>query len=415
MHIVVIGAGIIGMTTAYFLREAGHQVSVVESGPHPGLQTSQANGAQLSYSFVAPLADPAVLPKLPSWLTDKDGPLRLRLRADPELWRWGLGFLSACRRATTQRTTAELLKLGLSSRTQMHQLVAREQLDFNFTSSGKLLVYQDASAYADALAQMHYQASLGCEQRALDTDECLALEPALADISACVVGGIFTATEDAGDCLKLCAELQRVLAGRADPVRFHFNTEVRRLHTRHGHVVGLDTPAGAIEADGYVIANGVGAQALARQAGMNPMIYPLKGYSLTYRLTAGSRAPRTSLSDVHNKVVYARLGDRLRVAGMMDIGDRSTDIDARRIASLKNQVARYLPRLEPDGEPQAWAGLRPARPDSKPVIGGTPYRNLWINAGHGALGFTLAAGSARLLADRIAGRPSAIGKQSFTL
>jgi len=415
MHIVVIGAGIIGMTTAYFLREAGYGVSVVESGPAPGLATSQANGAQLSYSFVAPLADPAVLPKLPSWLIDQEGPLRLRLRADPALWRWGLGFLGACRRGTTRRTTAELLQLGLYSRTLMHQLVARERLDFDFTSSGKLLVYQDAAAYAHALAQMRYQATLGCEQRALDVDECLALEPALADISARVVGGIFTPTEDAGDCLKLCAELRRTLEERREPVRFHFNTEVRRLHTRQGRVVALDTPGGPIRADGYVIANGVGAQRLARQAGMNPLIYPLKGYSLTYRLTARSRAPLTSLSDVHNKVVYARLGDRLRVAGMMDIGDRSAAIDARRIASLKSQVARYLPRLEAAGEPQAWAGLRPARPDSKPVIGATPYRNLWINAGHGALGFTLAAGSAGLLADRIAGRVAALGRHSFTL
>ncbi|MBV7483516.1 D-amino acid dehydrogenase [Bordetella sp. BOR01] len=415
MHIVVIGAGIIGMTTAYFLREAGHAVSVVESGPRPGLETSQANGAQLSYSFVAPLADPAVLPKLPSWLTDKNGPLRLRLRADPELWRWGLGFLRACRHGIAQRTTEELLQLGLYSRTLMHQLVAREQLDFNFSSSGKLLVYQDAGAYAGALAQMRYQVSLGCEQRALDARDCLALEPALADISARVVGGIFTPTEDAGDCLKLCTELQRTLAASADPVRFHFNTEVRRLRMQQGRVVALDTAGGQIEADGYVIANGVGAQRLARQAGMNPLIYPLKGYSLTYALTARSRAPMTSLSDVHNKVVYARLGDRLRVAGMMDIGDRSMAIDAGRIASLKSQVARYLPRLEPAGEPQAWAGLRPARPDSKPVIGATPYRNLWINAGHGALGFTLAAGSAGLLAERIAGRATAIGQHSFTL
>lgn len=414
MHIVVIGAGIIGMMSAYFLREDGHSVSVVEAGPRPGLATSQANGAQLSYSFVAPLADPAVLPKLPSWLTDRDGPLRLRLRADPELWRWGLGFLRACRHATVRRSTAELLQLGLLSRTLMHRLVARERLDFDFASSGKLLVYQDAAAYRGALAQMRYQASLGCEQRALDARECLALEPALADIATRVVGGIFTPTEDAGDCLKLCGELQRALAGGADPVRFHFNTEARRLRVRHGRVQALETGAGAIEADGYVIANGVGAQALARQVGINPLIYPLKGYSLTYQLSERSRAPMTSLSDVHNKVVYARLGDRLRVAGMMDIGDRSTALDERRIASLRHQVARYLPRLEAAGEPQAWAGLRPARPDSKPVIGATPYRNLWINAGHGALGFTLAAGSAGLLADRIAGRAATLAR-SFTL
>ncbi|MCD0503046.1 D-amino acid dehydrogenase [Bordetella petrii] len=415
MHIVVIGAGIVGMTTAYFLKEAGHAVSVLDAGPRPGMQTSQANGAQLSYSFVAPLADPSVLPRLPAWLASRDGPLRMRLRADPAFWRWGLAFLRACRHGIAQRTTAELLQLGMYSRDLMHRLVERERLDFDFASSGKLLVYQDAAAYTQALGLMRYQAGLGCVQRALDPGECLALEPALEGISDKVVGGIFTPTEDAGDCLKLCSELHRVLAACTGPVRFQFNTEVRRLAIRGERVVGLDTPAGRIEADGYVIANGVEAQRLARQAGMNPLIYPLKGYSLTYKLSPRSRAPMTSLSDVHNKVVYARLGDRLRVAGMVDIGDRSAAIDARRIASLKRQVADYLPGLEPDGEPQAWAGLRPARPDSKPVIGATPCRNLWINAGHGGLGFTLAAGSAGLLADRIDGRPAAMGPHSFTL
>lgn len=414
MHIVVIGAGIVGMMSAYFLRESGHCVSVIEAGSCPGQVTSRANGAQLSYSFVAPLADPAVLPKLPAWLTDRDGPLRLKLRADPALWRWGLSFLSACRQSAARRTTAELLQLGLLSRTWMHQLVAKESLAFDFASSGKLLVYQDADAYRDALAQMRYQLSLGCEQQALDAAACVELEPALADIAARVAGGIFTPTEDAGDCFKLCAELQRALSGGSNPVQFHFDTEVRRLNARSGRIDSLQTQTGAFEADGYVIANGVGAQNLARRAGFNPLIYPLKGYSLTYALTADSRAPVTSLSDVHNKVVYARLGDQLRVAGMMDIGDRSADIDARRIASLKQQVSRYLPRLRPAGEPRAWAGLRPARPNSKPVIGATPYRNLWINAGHGALGFTLAAGSAALLADCIAGREAPL-MSSFTL
>jgi D-amino-acid dehydrogenase len=415
MHIIVIGAGVIGMTTAYFLKRDGHRVSVVDAQAGPGLATSMANGAQLSYSFVAPLADPAVLPKLPAWLLHKDSPLRLRLRADPDQWRWGLSFLAACRQHAVRNTTVELLQLGLYSRALLHDMVERERLDFHFKSSGKLLVYQDAAAYAGALAQVRYQATLGCEQFPLDRAACLALEPALADIASRIAGGIFTPTEDAGDCGALCAELARTLAAQPDPVGFHFNTEVRGLRTQRGRIVAIDTADGPMEGDGYVIANGIGAQRLARRAGMNPLIYPLKGYSLTYELTDRSIAPLTSLSDIHNKVVYARLGNRLRVAGMVDIGDRSAAIDARRVASLKGQVERYLPRLRAADEPQAWAGLRPARPDGKPLIGATPYRNLWINAGHGGLGFTLAAGSAGLLADRIAQRPSTISEHLFKL
>lgn len=407
MRIVVIGAGIIGMTTAYALRRDGHKVSVVESRSGPGQLTSKANGAQLSYSFVAPLAEPAVLPKLPSWLLRRDSPLRLRLRADPQQWRWALRFLAACTRARSERSTAELLALGARSRQLVHELVAKERLSFQFASTGKLLVYQDAQAYRAALGQLAYLATLGCEQVAMDRAACLDRDPALTDIGSRIVGGIFTPSEDAGDCMTLCQELKRVLATGPRPVQFHFDTKVSRVRVEKDQVVALETSSGTIEADAYVIANGVGAQALAGQVGIDPLIYPLKGYSLTYQLSERSSAPTASISDVQNKVVYARLGNRLRVAGMVDIGDHSLHIDPRRVAALERQVQDYFPRLHAVAAPEAWTGLRPARPDGKPLVGPTPYSNLWLNVGHGALGFTLAAGSAELLADRIARRRSA--------
>ncbi|ABM57753.1 D-amino acid dehydrogenase [Verminephrobacter eiseniae] len=416
MHIVVIGAGIIGMTTAYALRRDGHKVSVLDARCGPGRLTSKANGAQLSYSYVAPLAEPAVLPRLLSWLVRKDSPLRLRLRADPAQWRWGLRFLAACTRTCSQKSTGELLALGTRSRERMHLLVAQERLAFHFASSGKLLIYQDPQAYRAALVQLAYLATLGCQQHALDRAACLKHEPALADIGARIAGGIFTPTEDVGDCLALCRELQRVLSSEAMPVQFHFGTEAHRLRVEKARVVALETSAGTLDADAYVIANGVGAQTLARRIGIDPLIYPLKGYSLTYQLTERSSAPVTSISDVQNKVVYARLGNRLRVAGMVEIGARSLDMDPQSVAALRQQVRDYLPRLHAAAAPEAWTGLRPARPDGKPLIGATPYGNLWLNVGHGALGFTLAAGSAELLADRIAGRPSAhIPAEMFTL
>lgn len=413
MHIIVIGAGIIGMTSAYYLAKKGHQVTVVDACAGPGQMTSKANGAQLSYSFVAPLAEPAVLPKLPAWLLSSQSPLSLRLRADPQQWRWALAFLAACRTEKNRQTTAELLTLGLYSRQMVHQLIADEMLSFDFSSSGKLLVYQDAGSYAVARKQMDYQAALGSTQVALDREGCLELEPALRGIQERIAGGIFTRSEDAGDCLTLCRELERILQQGPQKVEFLYNTSVMRLDQEKGRVTGLQTQAGDMTADAYVIANGIGAQALARQAGFNPYIYPLKGYSLTYELTAQSEAPCVSVSDVHKKVVYARLGNRLRVAGMVDIGDRSDTVHPRRITSLKQAVEDYLPALHPAGEPVPWAGLRPARPDSKPLIGQTPLRNLWINAGQGALGFTLAAGSAALLADRLSGVSTAIADNLF--
>lgn len=415
MRTIVIGAGVVGMATAYTLHREGHQVSVVDAGPGPGLVTSRANGAQLSYSFVAPLADPAVLPKLPAWLLGRDTPLRWRPRLDPAQWRWCLDFLRACTRSQSRATTRELLALGLYSRLCVHELVGREQPAFDFSSTGKLLVYQDAASYGRALAQMDYQASLGCEQRALDRQACLDLEPALADIGASIAGAIYTPTEDAGDCLRLCDELERILRAAPGAVRFHFNTPVSALRTENGRIVALSTSDGDLQADHYVLAGGIGAQALARRIGLDLRIYPLKGYSLTYDLTPDSIAPVSSISDISRKVVYARLGQRLRVAGMVDMGAKDAAIDPRRVQSLQADVARFFPRLNPAGAPQAWAGLRPARPDGKPLIGATPWRNLWLNAGHGGLGFTLAAGSARMLADLMRGRRPAVDPAAFAL
>lgn len=415
MHIVVIGAGVVGMTTAYFLHRAGHRVTVVDADSGPGQATSMANGAQLSYSFVAPLADPAVLPKLPSWLLAQDAPLRFRPRLDPDQWRWSLAFLRACTRAKSRSTTRELLSLGLYSRLCVHDLVRQENPDFDFASSGKLLVYQDAAAYAHALAQRDYQADLGCEQRVMDTRACLQMEPALAGIGASIQGAIYTPTEDAGDCQRLCTELERILRAAPDPVRFHFNTRVDALRAERGRVVGVATAAGELEADHYVLASGMGAQPLARPLGLNLRIYPLKGYSLTYALTPDSVAPNASISDIRRKVVYARLGSRLRVAGMVDIGTRGGDVDPQRVRSLERDVTQFFPDLNPAGPPQSWAGLRPARPDGKPLIGATPYRNLWLNTGHGGLGFTLAAGSARMLTDLMQGRKPAVDAAAFAL
>jgi len=414
MRLLVVGAGIIGLTSAYALARRGHSVTVVDRAQTPGMGTSFSNGAQLSYSFVAPLANPEVPKYIWGWLTKSDSPLRFKPKLDRSQWRWLIAFLSACRRDVTERTTAELLQLGALSRKLMHDMVQRDPFPFDFAHSGKLLVYQNDTAYQHAKTMMSYQASLGCEQQAFSSQQCIEFEPALRDIAPKIVGGIFTSSEDAGDCFALCGALRNHLESSMG-VTFRLGTPVTRLRTEGQSITGLETSTGSISADGYIIAAGVGAQSLCEDVGINPLLYPLKGYSLTYELTAQSCAPVTSLSDVHNKVVYARLGNRLRVAGMVDIGEKTTDIDQHRIESLKAQVRSYLPRLNEAGPPQEWAGLRPARPDSKPLIGQTPYSNLWLNIGHGALGFTLAAGSADLLADRIENRPTAFADECFRL
>lgn len=404
MHVVVIGAGIIGLTTAYYLSREGYEVTVLDMQDDVGLSTSKANGAQLSYNFVAPLAEPSVLKKVPGWLLDKDSPLRLRLRASTHQWRWLLKFLSVSGHRTFRQGTADLLALGLHSRRLMHSLLENEKLAFHFSRSGKLLVYEDQTAFRAAVEQSGYQASLGSKQDVLDRDGCINREPALTKIAHRIAGGIYTPSEETADCLLLCRELRRVLEPRTSGVRFVFNTEVFGVRQEKGRVVALHTSQGDVTADTYVLANGAGAQQLAKPLGMDLLIYPLKGYSLTYDLTPASVAPEISVSDIRNKVVYARLGNQLRVAGMVDIGYESDAIDISRVSSLQRCVEGFFPDLNPSGKPQQWAGLRPARPDSKPLIGKTFIENLWVNVGHGALGFTLAAGSAGFLVDQLAGR-----------
>jgi len=412
MHVIVIGAGIVGMTTAYHLNREGYDVTVVEAGGGAGEETSRANGAQLSYNFVAPLADPTVLPKLPSWLLNRDAPLHFRPRLDAAQWRWSLSFLSRCRGSIALQGTLDLLELGRFSREIMHEIMADIAGNCDFAPSGKLLIYENDDALAGAVRQMEFQKSHGSSYELLDRQGCVDREPFLSDRVDRIAGGIFMPDEDVADCFKVCRELRQRLEGCAT---FAFNTHIHRLTRSSEGIAGVETSAGPMKADAYVIANGLGAQALSLQAGFNPNIYALKGYSLTYDLTPDSIAPTASISDIATKVVYARLGNRLRVAGMVDIGDNDKQMRARRIHLLRRQAEAFLPRLAAAGAPIEWTGLRPARPGSTPVIGATPCKNLWINAGHGSLGFTLAAGSAALLCDRMAGRSSRIQQHKFAV
>lgn len=411
MNIVVIGAGIIGLTTAYYLRQDGHQVTVLEKNSGAGEEASYANGAQLSYNFVTPLAEPSVLKKLPFWLTDKNAPLHFKIRPDMDQWRWGLKFLSLCRTNVARQYTLSLLKLALESRQLYHELMSNEQLDCNFSSKGKLLIYGNEESLNAAARQLQFQAHHGGDKyQQLSREECLELEPALIPSQQTIFGGLFMPNEDSADSYKFCQEIYLRLK---DDVHFMFNTDVTKLNVSAGKITSLQTAAGELKFDAYVLANGIGTQSLLKGHQANPLVYPLKGYSLTYTLSQESEAPLCSVSDIANKVVYARLGNRLRVAGMVDVGDASKDLKNHRIDLLKKQVATFFPNLRASCDPVCWAGLRPARPSSSPLIKQGSLRNLWLNIGHGSLGFTLSTGSAKLLADRIAGRKTQFSDSEF--
>jgi D-amino-acid dehydrogenase len=413
MKTLVLGGGVVGLAAAYYLARDGHEVAVVERNHGVGLETSYANGGQLSYSYVAPLAGPGVLPKIPPWLLRQDAPLRFRPALDWHQWRWCLEFVLACTRAQADLTTRRLLRLAYYSRSLMHRFVEREHAEFDYVRNGKLVVHSNPSSFEAARRLLDYQASLGSEQQALSADECVALEPALRALRRRLAGGIYTPSEDAGDCYEFCLGLERIL--RANGAQFLLNTEIHRLLRWRDRILGVETSAGVLEADRYVLALGAASPWLVRPLGIRLSIYPLKGYSLTLPVGPQHLAPRISITDFKKKIVYARLGDELRVAGMADLAGHRALIDESRVATLLDETRAAFPEASDFSRLKPWCGLRPATPKGTPVLGLTPYPALVLDCGQGALGFTLALGCGRVIADLVAGRAPEVPLEGFEL
>ncbi len=293
MHITVLGAGVTGLTTAWYLARDGHEVEVIERNDGVALEASFANGAQLSYSYVAPLAGPGVLPKVPPWLLRRDAPLRFYPALDLQQWRWLFEFVLACRRSTSDLTTRRLLALSFYSRALMHEFVGEESIDFGYARNGKLVLFSTAADFDGARRLLDYQRSLGCEQNALDRGQCIALEPMLGDpqsvLGSRFVGGIHTVSEEVGDCYRFCQGLETRL--REMGVAFRFGTRVARLETRGNRVTAIDTSAGSLPTDLCVMTLGAYSPILARPLGIRLPIYPLKGYSVTLPPQPDTAAP----------------------------------------------------------------------------------------------------------------------------
>jgi len=403
-RVAVLGAGIVGLTTAWQLQRDGFEVTVVDRG-QPGQGASFGNGAQLSYAYVQPLADPSIWPQLPKLLFSRESPFSLRLRLDPAQWAWGLRFLAACRAEVSARSTAQLLALAEESRDALARLLADTQADCDHLRSGKLVLFGSEAGFAAARRQMELQQLLGgAEQHALTLAECLKVEPALAASAARYVGGVYTPGECAADCARLCEALHGVL--RARGVRFVLGDAVGALRREGDRLLAVQAGEQWVEADAFVAALGTGVAGFARRLGATVPVYPLKGYSLTLGVPEQAGiAPNVSVTDAQRKVVFARLGRRLRVAGLAEMAGHDTRIDPERVAQLRRAASEVFPLAGAAGEVQPWAGLRPATPTGVPILGqvaGAPT-NLLFNAGHGALGFTLAAGSARRVSHLLQG------------
>ena len=398
MRVCVLGAGIAGLATAYELNRAGHDVTVIDRA-QPGSGASGGNGSQLSYSYVQPLADPGIWAQLPKLLLSPSSPLKIRPQLDVHQWRWGLQFLAACNAAMSRSTTVALLQLAAESRQGFDAMLAKEKLLVDFANTGKLVLFSTAQSFAAAQRQMLLQRQMGSVQEAVSSERCVEIEPALASYAPSIMGAIYTRSECAADCQKTCDGLVTLLRQRG--VRFLLDTPVERILTSANRVVAIKTSQGEIGADQFVMALGAASAPLARQLGVYLPIYPLKGYSITVDVDeqtalAPHSAPFVSVTDSARKVVFARIGSRLRVAGMAELAGYDTQVSPRQIESLKASTQALFPQCSKFVELNPWAGLRPATPNALPLIGKHPKgpANLVFNVGHGALGFTLAFGSA---------------------
>lgn len=407
-HIIVIGGGVVGLASAWWLLEAGHEVTLLERALDVGSGASYGNGGQLSYRYVAPLADAGIPLKAFKWLFQADGPLRFRPEADLRQYRWLASFLAHCRTDVNRRTTAKLLELGELSRRAMASLslvVPPER--FGWRDAGKLVVFRTRAAFDVAAAKPD-------AGQIWSPEECTAHEPALGAAQHLLAGGIYNPGEAVADCHAFCVALAERL-GEHPRFRGVVNSTALGLRAERGRITGIDTVGGLVTADAYVLAAGIQSRSLADTVGIYLPLYPLKGYSLSAPIRQDDIAPEISVTDFERKVLYARIGDRLRVAAMVDMVGEDVSLDAKRVAGLTRLVRETMPRAADYSQVSAWAGLRPATPGSAPIIGATRYDNLWLNVGHGPLGFTFACGSAAVLADLVQGKAPPFALDGLTL
>jgi D-amino-acid dehydrogenase len=396
---------VIGVAGAWYLAEAGHEVTVVERRRDSGMETSFANGGQISAGHAEPWARPAVLPKVLRWLGREDAPLLYRPRADPAQWEWAFRFALECLPGRFERNCRALAGLAAYSRDSLRELRVKAGLQYDQLSRG-ILHFATSVPDFEAMAR-HAQATkaLGIERHVLSAAQCTALEPALAHSTQPIAGGVYTPQDESGDAHRFTRELARLAAARG--VAFQFGTAVEALEAAGGRIVALRTHDGTrLTADAYVVSLGSYSPLLLKPLGIRIPVYPLKGYSITLALGPDEHAaaPSVSLTDEAHKIVISRLGNRLRAAGTAELAGYDTSVNEVRCAAIVRRMRELFPRLAAAPAVDSWAGLRPATPNNAPVIGRTALGNLFLNTGHGTLGWTLACGSGRALAQLVSGK-----------
>jgi D-amino-acid dehydrogenase len=407
VKVLVLGAGVIGTTTAWFLREHGHEVTVVERHSAAALETSFANGGQISVSHVEPWANPAAPFQILKWLGQADAPLLFRPRLDMQQWRWALQFLIECLPSRTRRNMLQILAISKYSGEVLRNLRAATGLHYDDLQRGILQIYTDPKGFDAAAQAAALVRQYGIAREVKTAAECIAIEPSLKSRRDWIAGGTYTASDETGDAKKFTQSLAALAIERGAGFRYGMTVEslavtgraVSGVHTveeQHGREV--------LAADAYVVCLSSYTPKLLEPIGVSALIYPAKGYSATLRIVDPAAAPTVSVTDDAKKMVFTRLGDRLRVAGTAELSGYNLELNPVRCEALTRRAKEWFGDAVDTKHPEYWTGLRPATPSNVPIIGRTRYPNLYLNTGHGTLGWTMSCGSGKAIADLVSGR-----------
>jgi len=413
MKIVVLGAGIAGVTTAYYLHKQGYDVTVIDRHDASAMECSHANGGHLSYTHTEPWASMSLMRMVPGWLIQKDCPLLISHMWDPSMWAWVLKLLACCPRKKVLETTQILSPLALYSKKCLHHIIEDTKVEFDHTTKGILHICDNEKSLDKHTKQAQVQEALGFSYHRLDSRQaCEKFEPALSQTARDIAGGLVFPLDESGDSCQFIQNLTQFLIENG--VTFKHNTTVDTLSHQGDHILSVKTSLGDIQADKFVVALGAYSGVIMRSLGINIPMYPLKGYSITIPVEQTQSMPQVPLMDTDNKIVISPMGNMLRAAGTVDFAGFNHAISDRQTDVIVSIVKGIFPSLSSFETVQKWSCLRPFISDCRPVLGKSPYKNLFMNTGHGSLGWTLGCGSSALVADVVAGNTPELALDGLT-
>jgi D-amino-acid dehydrogenase len=402
VKVTVLGAGVIGVTSAYYLAKAGHEVTVLERQAGPALETSFGNAGEISPGYASPWAAPGIPGKAIRWLMMKHAPLILRPKPDAAMLAWVLNMLRNCTSARYMVNKSRMVRLSEYSRDRLIALRADTGIQYDERMQGTLQLFRTQKQFDGIDKDVKVLKTDGVPFEVLDPDGCIGAEPALAAVRSLIVGGLRLPNDETGDCYKFTVALAD-LAEKAG-VRFRFNTAIKSMRWNADRIDGIDTDSEVVTSDAYIVCLGSYSPPLVKPLGLRVPVYPIKGYSITVPITDPARAPVSTVMDETYKVAITRLGDRIRVGGMAEVSGFSKDLPLARRATLEKSLSDLFPDSGDLPAATFWTGLRPMTPDGTPVIGRTKFKNLYLNTGHGTLGWTMSCGSGQVLADLVSGK-----------